>query len=147
MKMARRTLAAGALALIVASVAQAQPEACKADIEKFCAEVEHGQGRVLKCLTEHTSDLSAQCKTFLETRRQGRRDQHAARRKERPRSEMRRACKSDIEKFCKEAMGKPDQMAECLREHQVEFTAECREKVEQVLKRVDESKKTGEKKG
>lgn len=36
--------------------------ACAADIQKFCANVEHGKGKIHECLTQHTADLSDGCK-------------------------------------------------------------------------------------
>jgi Spy/CpxP family protein refolding chaperone len=36
--------------------------ACAADIQKFCANVEHGKGKMHECLTQHTADLSDGCK-------------------------------------------------------------------------------------
>jgi len=36
--------------------------ACKADVQKFCKDVQPGGGRLAKCLDEHASDLSAECK-------------------------------------------------------------------------------------
>ena len=30
---------------------------CKVELEKFCATVERGGGRNIKCLQEHTADL------------------------------------------------------------------------------------------
>jgi hypothetical protein len=127
------------LALVASGVtAEAQPEACKADIEKFCSEVQQGRGRIVRCLNEHTDELSADCKGFMATRRKA---AHEARRQQgRQRAGLRAACQADIEKFCKQAIGKPDQMAECLRTHQKELSDPCREKVEQVLKRLDERK-------
>jgi hypothetical protein len=35
--------------------------ACEPDVEKFCAQVKPGEGRVIACLKEHQSDLSAAC--------------------------------------------------------------------------------------
>lgn len=37
-------------------------EACKADKEKFCKDVEPGEGRIVKCLKEHEAELSEACK-------------------------------------------------------------------------------------
>jgi Cysteine rich repeat len=36
--------------------------ACKADVEKFCAGVEHEKGKIHDCLTQHQADLSDTCK-------------------------------------------------------------------------------------
>ena len=39
---------------------------CDADLEKFCANIEVGEGRVLKCLDENSSKISARCTQALE---------------------------------------------------------------------------------
>jgi hypothetical protein len=133
--------AAGALSfsLIAMGVpAQAQPKACQADIEKLCAEVEKGQGRIMRCLKEHSGDLSADCKTILDRRGKQAGERQAARQQRR--LAARRVCDADMQKYCKDAMGNRDEMAECLRTHQKDFSAECSEKVGQMLKRMDERK-------
>jgi hypothetical protein len=38
---------------------------CNADMEKFCADIEVGEGRVLKCLDENSSKISARCTQAL----------------------------------------------------------------------------------
>ena len=38
---------------------------CDADLEKFCAKVAVGEGRVLKCLDENSSKISARCTQAL----------------------------------------------------------------------------------
>jgi hypothetical protein len=44
-------------------------KACKADHEKYCADVEKGGGRVMKCMKDHASQLSSGCKSALQTMR------------------------------------------------------------------------------
>jgi hypothetical protein len=39
---------------------------CDADLEKFCADIAVGEGRVLKCLDENSSKISARCNQALE---------------------------------------------------------------------------------
>lgn len=36
-------------------------EACHDDMEKFCADVKAGKGRMMKCMKEHKAELSAAC--------------------------------------------------------------------------------------
>ncbi len=36
--------------------------ACKADVQKFCAGVDHAKGKIRECLTQHSADLSDSCK-------------------------------------------------------------------------------------
>ena len=43
--------------------------ACVDDIQKFCAGLEHGQGQVRACLEANKDQVSADCKTALETTR------------------------------------------------------------------------------
>ena len=38
---------------------------CDADMDKFCAEVAAGEGRILKCLDENASKISARCTQAL----------------------------------------------------------------------------------
>lgn len=38
--------------------------ACKADMKKFCAGTQPGEGRLVKCLKQHEAELSADCKAM-----------------------------------------------------------------------------------
>jgi hypothetical protein len=40
-------------------------EACKIDVEAYCADVERGEGRVLNCLKEHRDRVSDACKSAV----------------------------------------------------------------------------------
>ena len=40
-------------------------KACKADRQTYCADVEKGGGRVMKCMKEHADKLSPSCKDAL----------------------------------------------------------------------------------
>ncbi len=46
---------------------EARHKACKDDIAKFCKDV-RGGGKVMDCLRQHESELSAACKTELTSR-------------------------------------------------------------------------------
>jgi hypothetical protein len=40
-------------------------EACRADAQKFCADMEPGKGDIVKCLRGNETRLSQQCRTLL----------------------------------------------------------------------------------
>jgi Cysteine rich repeat len=55
----------------VAAYAQEAPpaptvrQACQADVQKFCAGVKPGGGRIRDCIAEHRDDLSQACRDAL----------------------------------------------------------------------------------
>ncbi len=44
--------------------------ACTGDVERFCNDVRPGQGRIVKCLREHTEELSTACRKIAERKRE-----------------------------------------------------------------------------
>ncbi len=42
---------------------------CKADREKFCPNVQPGEGRIRNCMKEHYNQLSAECRQKIEERK------------------------------------------------------------------------------
>jgi hypothetical protein len=46
----------------------AMREACKADFEKYCSDVQRGGGRVVECLNKQHDQLSEACRTALDAR-------------------------------------------------------------------------------
>ncbi|WP_407112611.1 cysteine rich repeat-containing protein [Bradyrhizobium sp. LMG 9283] len=64
-----------AIALVVAfsggvSAQTSDPRgACKADYDKFCAGIAPGGGRVVACLNGKRDQLSAACKTAIDSRK------------------------------------------------------------------------------
>jgi hypothetical protein len=71
------TTALAVAALFTAGAALAQPagnggggmrQACQADFEKFCADVQPGGGARIRCLRQHAADLSDACKAAFAAR-------------------------------------------------------------------------------
>lgn len=82
---------------------------CKADVEKFCKNVEKGEGRIHRCLKDHKAELSTACQTKME------------------KSEQRRvACKDDAVKFCKDVPRGKGQMKACMKQHEAELSPACK---------------------
>jgi hypothetical protein len=40
-------------------------DACKADIQKLCPDVQPGEGRIKACVKEHKDQLSSECKADM----------------------------------------------------------------------------------
>ena len=61
--------AVAAGAALASSVAVAQQrdalKVCEADVKKYCANVQRGEGRIAKCLHEHQDQVSPDCKAKL----------------------------------------------------------------------------------
>ncbi|OFY98350.1 MAG: hypothetical protein A2070_01630 [Bdellovibrionales bacterium GWC1_52_8] len=95
---------------------------CSPDIEKFCKDVEPGEGRLLRCLKEHENELSSDCKEkgqVLKKKMQGAKD----------------ACKADVQKFCKGVKPGKRRLMRCMKAHESELSAECKTKVRELKKR------------
>lgn len=56
--------AAAQLERAVAALSFVENE-CRDDLEKHCADVEAGEGRLLKCIQEHDAAVSARCKRAI----------------------------------------------------------------------------------
>jgi hypothetical protein len=57
------------LVLLSATAASAQTqeqrEACMPDYQKLCSSVLPGGGRILKCLRDHSADITERCRTAI----------------------------------------------------------------------------------
>jgi hypothetical protein len=91
--------------------------ACKADLEKFCKDVTPGEGRKIACLKAHSDKLSSECKAQGEKMKERRKEMHAGM----------EACKADKEKFCKDVEMGGGKMKECMKSHEAELSAGCRD--------------------
>ena len=113
-------VAAGVLCLTLAGAVSADEKRgdrpCTADAEKLCKGVEKGEGRVKKCLKEHESEVSAACKENL------------GKMKEKV-GEMKEACKGDKEKLCNGVKPGDGNILKCLKEHESELTAACKDEM------------------
>lgn len=86
-------------------------EACTKEIKKHCGGVEHGRGRVIRCLQhaaeDHADDFGDRCRQAVE--------EHEARAASDYRLNYRlaRACKQDIDRLCPNACGALERKTGC----------------------------------
>jgi len=85
---------------------------CAADVEKYCKDVQPGEGRIVKCLKEHEKDLSPACR------------EKGAEMKNRM-GDFREACAGDVQKLCKDAQPGEGRIVNCLKEHEKELSPDC----------------------
>jgi hypothetical protein len=101
-------------ALVVqAASAATDDRPCRADIEKFCADVKPGGGRVAECLRKHHTELSPACKA---------RGQEVRERVH----EIHEACQDDAAKYCKEVKPGEERIHACLQKHDKDVSAACK---------------------
>ena len=115
MKSVRHTICnALAAALMLASgaaLAQGAQKACAPDIEKFCAGMSQGEGKLSQCLRSHKQELSPACQQGMA--------QMATMMKD-----VKQACEDDLHKYC--AGTKPDGARACLRANFRELSQPCK---------------------
>lgn len=96
----------------------AQGGACAADVQKFCQDVSPGRGHIMQCLQQHRTELSATCQEQIQaTRTQAK--------------EIRQACQSDAQQFCQGVKPGRGALVKCLREHESELSAVCKDELAQ----------------
>ena len=112
-------LAAFSFTALAAAPADADPrKACQADVERFCKDVPRGRGGIMKCLKQHESELSAECKAEGE--------KMTAKREER-KKELQAACGDDIKAYCEEIGPGHGRIAICLKSNKDRLSPECKE--------------------
>jgi hypothetical protein len=92
---------------------------CAKDRESLCKGVEHGKGRIMKCLKENKEAVSSTCKAHLETMKE-----HA--------EDVKEACKADKEKLCGEVKGHPKKVMKCMYENKEKLSAQCKSEIEEM---------------
>jgi Golgi apparatus protein 1 len=108
-----------------AVAAQQQPgrDACRADVERLCKNVQPGGGRVAQCLKDNEASVSAECK------------EHMAKMREHMHQRMKafdEACKGDVEQYCKDVQPGQGRMVRCLRDNEAKLSASCKEQLSQM---------------
>jgi hypothetical protein len=86
--------------------------ACDQDLQRFCAAVQPGGGRLVQCLSSHTSELSAACGNVIAATGRGG-------------AKLRAACGEDLQRLCAAVQPGRGRLVECLSSHTSELSAAC----------------------
>ncbi|MCC6335351.1 MAG: cysteine rich repeat-containing protein [Myxococcales bacterium] len=89
--------------------------ACKEDVDRHCAGVEPGDGRLYGCLAQHQLELSDACSGVIT--RFGAAKELVAR--------VKVACTADAQRVCREHLGSTAALVDCLRENAERLSPEC----------------------
>lgn len=85
--------------------------ACGDDLQRFCAGVQPGGGRLVQCLSAHTSELSEACAGIIAGAGGG--------------NKLRAACGSDLQRFCAGVQPGGGRLIQCLSNHTGELSGMC----------------------
>lgn len=84
-----------------------QKNVCKADVKKYCGEVQPGDGKIIQCLISNESRLSQACKLHVGNW-----------------NNVRFACQQDQQKYCKGLTNA--KLQQCIRKNRKNFSAACK---------------------
>jgi Cysteine rich repeat len=107
---------AAVLAMVACATVVRAEVPCVADVQKYCANVPTGGGRVQACLKDHTADLSANCKKHLD----GLKKTIGA---------LVAVCYYDIARFCGDQAPGGGRIAGCLQDHSDDLSPECKDRI------------------
>ena len=91
-------------------------QACKADLDQYCAAVEPGGGRMLACLSRHQLEVSRPCQSELDRVGEAR-DRLAA---------FRGACTKDLAALCADVPQQAGPLLECVEANATRVSPECK---------------------
>jgi len=113
------SLLRGLVLVVAAATTWAQDDnPCRADVERLCAGVEPGEGRLRACVRSHLDELSPGCRARLEETKS------AFRRGIGPRVIL--ACRSELEALCKDVAPGAGRWRRCLSENAGQLKPPCR---------------------
>lgn len=119
--MRRVTLSLMACAIVALGHVPARGQliaACRGDVQRFCADIPLGGGRIAHCLAENAAKLSKAC-------------QEAIAASDAPGGagaggDAQTACRGDAMRLCADAIGDQEKMQHCLQSHAAQLSDGCK---------------------
>ncbi len=111
-----------AIGLAMSGSAYAGGPSCKADVQKYCASVQPGGGRIAQCLKQNEAQLSASCKERIAL-------------VQAQLKEIKEACADDLQQFCAGVKPGGGKIAQCLKAHKDKLSAECKAEIKDILEK------------
>ncbi|HEX5787449.1 MAG TPA: hypothetical protein VFY03_04680 [Woeseiaceae bacterium] len=102
-------------------------EECQADLDKFCAEVTPGEGRLMYCAAAYQDQLSGQCKGALANAALLMADLSNTI------AVVAEACETELMTHCADVEVGEGRVLQCLDDHEAELGAECNEVLDQLV--------------
>ncbi|MFN7950634.1 MAG: cysteine rich repeat-containing protein [bacterium] len=99
-------------------------ESCTDDAEKLCKGIEAGRGRVMRCLADHESKLTADCRAEVEKAKATRAE--LKEKVEATKGAMEDACAADVTKNCAGIQKGKGRILQCLKSHEATLTPACK---------------------
>ncbi len=95
---------------------------CGSDVKEFCFGIKPGDGRLMKCLKENSESISGECSQYTESLKK----EVFSRMRE-----FRRACGSDMSRFCSGVKRGEGRILRCLYSKRGELQEGCRSVVDE----------------
>jgi hypothetical protein len=122
------TLARAALAALLAAGAARAEDACRADVERFCAGIPKGGGRIAACLKANEAYVSPECKADLAS---------VARKVK----EVGAACSDDVRSYCADVVPGKGAVLRCLAGNEASLAPRCRAVIQGAQEKAAEFRK------
>jgi hypothetical protein len=113
----------------LASQAQEANGPCRTDVEKYCRQSQGDPKAAMDCLLDHQQDISDGCYDNLKQRMGDKENGPAAG------GPARKACKQDVEAFCKGIHPGGGRIVNCLKDHQKDLSDACYDQLSKRAKR------------
>lgn len=93
---------------------------CRADLQRYCQDVEPGGGNFIKCLDDHKDKLTSECRKRSQTLHE-------------LMGELQRACNNDILQFCDMVKPGDGRILRCLKDNSHRLSNSCNVGIRNVL--------------